>query len=464
MMMPADPRLENLDQELLRISGERFERATNLTMLHLRDARLLLPDTRNNRILAKACIVLASAALESNLSYLSDLGVAFADARPELFAVAQREFLLGRRTIVDDEGRVVEKRLKQTLEERLSIVPTLLGRAAGRPYELPVRSAAIRKLRATLGRRDAIIHPRWDRYLREAGWFESAEAVDAVELYLQSIHLQLHPYLAQYFVLLGTLPPGWHKHDGTDVGYRTRGQRNLAVPLSKMTDFEIREVIVQEWFDAVFLTRLALTNGVEGDSEGSMLTRAALILLYAMVDAQLSIISQWKMSEHPANFLPAEVNFLSEIAVGVGHDGEALVEEDHHAFKQRIIAVPRILARRVENAEVRPNLGGVWGEELLRGHSLRNELVHPAQDRDMPRITIPELLGIAKAVKQYFKELATIAPQNFDLYERLLDSFDLPSDAEVDRDMTRMRNFRRLHPDRPVMFSQLNLPEERDNA
>jgi len=101
---------------------------------------------------------------------------------------------------------------------------------------------------------------------------------------------------------------------------------------------------------------------------------------------------------------------------------------------------------------------------LLRGHSLRNELVHPAQDRDMPRITIPELLGIAKAVKQYFKELATIAPQNFDLYERLLDSFDLPSDAEVDRDMTRMRNFRRLHPDRPVMFSQLNLPEERDNA
>jgi len=57
MMMPADPRLENLDQELLRISGERFERATNLTMLHLRDARLLLPDTRNNRILAKACIV-----------------------------------------------------------------------------------------------------------------------------------------------------------------------------------------------------------------------------------------------------------------------------------------------------------------------------------------------------------------------------------------------------------------------
>ena len=463
-MMPVDPRLENLDQDLLRISGDRFEQSTNLTMLHLRDARLLLPETRDNRVLAKACIVLASAALESNLSYLSDLGVAFADSRPELFAIAQREFLLGRRTVVDDEGRVVQKRLKQTLEERLTVVPTLLGRAISRDYELPVRSAAIRKLRATLDRRDAIIHPRWDRYLREASWFESAEAVDAVELYLQSVHLQLHPYLAQYFVLLGTMPPGWHKHDGTDVGYRTRGRRNLAVPLSRMTDFQIREVILQEWFDAVFLTRLALTNGVEGDSEGSMLTRAALILLYAMVDAQLSIISQWKMAEHPAEFLPAEVNFLSEIAVGVGHDGEALVEEDHHAFKQRIIAVPRILARRIENAEVRPNLGDAWGEELLRGHGLRNQLVHPPQAGDMPRITIPELLGIAKAIKQYFSELATIAPRNFGLYELLLDAFDLPTDDDVNRDMTRMRRLRALHPDRPIMFSQLDVLEGGGNA
>jgi len=462
-MMPIDPRLENLDQELLRISGDRFLGAGDLTMLHLRDARLLLPDTRGNRVLSKACIVLASAALESNLSFLSDLGVAFAEARPHTFAIAQREFLAGRRTVVDDEGKVVQKRLKQTLEERLSIVPTLLGRAMHRPYELPVRSAAIRKLRATLNRRDAIIHPRWDRYLREAGWFEAAEAVDAVELYLQSIHLHLHPYLAQYFVLLGTLPPGWHKHDGVDVGYRTRKRRNMAVPLSRMTDFEIREVIVREWFDAAFLTRLALTNGVEGDSEGSMLTRAALILLYAMVDAQLSIIAQWKLAERPDDFLPAEVNFLNEVAIGVGHDGEAFVEEDHHAFKQRIIAVPRILSRRVENAEVRPNLGDAWGEELLRGHSLRNELVHPAQDREMPRITILELLTTAKAVKRYFGELAVIAPQSFGLYEQLLDSFDLPSDASVNRTLTKVRAFRLLHPDRPIMFSQLDLPEETIN-
>ena len=407
-MLPHDPRFDNLDQQLMAIAGDSFLAAGNLTMIHLRDTRLLLPDTRDNRVLAKACVVLASAALESNLSYLSGLGLALANARPSAFVEAQREFLQGERTAVDDSGNLVQKRLKQTLEERLRIVPKLIGTAIRRKYELPVRSAAIRKLRATLERRDIIIHPRWDRYLRDAGWFEAAEAIDAVELYLQSVHLQLHPYLAGYFALLGTLPPGWHKHDGVDVGYRTRGKRNLAHPLAAMRDYPLAEVILREWFDAAMVTKLALTNGVEGDSEGSSLTRAALILLYAMIDAQLSIISQWKLSENLGLFEAAEIAFLNEIALGVGHDGEPLTVEDHQAFKQRIIAVPRILARRVCQRDVRPDLGQSWGADLMKGHALRNELVHSPLGTEMPRVTITELLTTAKAVKRYFEELVNI--------------------------------------------------------
>lgn len=454
-MLPHDPRFDNLDQELMEIAGESFHAAGNLTMIHLRDARMLLPEARDTRIFAKACVVLASAALESNLSYLSELGLAFAKARPDLYVEAQCEFLRGERTAVDDNGNLVQKRLKQTLEERLRIVPTLLGRAMQREYELPVRSAAIRKLRATLERRDVIIHPRWDRYLREAGWFEAAEAIDAVELYLESIHLQLHPYLAGYFVLLGTIPPGWHKHDGVDVGYRTRGRRNLATPLAAMRDFPLADVILQEWFDIVFLTRMALTNGVEGDSEGSSLTRAALILLYAMIDAQLSIIAQWKMAESLGSFEAAEIAFLNEVALGVGHDGEPLILEDPQAFKQRIIAIPRILARRVCQRDVRADLGQSWGADLLRGHTLRNELVHSPIGTEMPRVTISELLVIAKAVKRYFEELVSIAEPVFGVFSNLLDSFGLPPDVEIERDLTRMREYRKTHPDRPIMFSAL---------
>jgi hypothetical protein len=60
----------------------------------------------------------------------------------------------------------------------------------------------------------------------------------------------------------------------------------------------LTEVIVREWIDTVVFVGLALGNGVEGgDSEGSGLTRAALILLYAMVDAQLAIVSQWRIAE-----------------------------------------------------------------------------------------------------------------------------------------------------------------------
>jgi len=34
----------------------------------------------------------------------------------------------------------------------------------------------------------------------------------------------------------------------------------------------------------------------------------------------------------------------------------------------------------------------------------------------------------------------------------------------VNRDMTRMRRFRALHPDRPIMFSQLDVLEGGGNA
>src|SRR5206468_589212 len=96
------------------------------------------------------------------------------------------------------------------------------------------------------------------------------------------------------------------------------------------------------------LIQLALAHDCEGDSGGSMFTRAALVLLYGMVDAQLSVVAQWRMRERTDAFSEAEVLFLNEYALGVGHDSEVWVGEDHQSFKKRIKAVPAILSRHVD--------------------------------------------------------------------------------------------------------------------
>jgi hypothetical protein len=41
-------------------------------------------------------------------------------------------------------------------------------------------------------------------------------------------------------------------------------------------------------------------------------------MLYAMLDAQLSVVSQWKMHENIRAFGETEILFLNEYGVGVG--------------------------------------------------------------------------------------------------------------------------------------------------
>jgi|SRR5579859_3972754 len=440
--LPADPRLQNLDQKLIEAAGELVLQNAKLMFLHLRDARELLRSCREDRVLAKATIVLASAALEANLAHLSAVGLRFAQVKPDIYTTPQLNFLSGYESIVNERGTVVRRPLRQSLEERLRTIPDLLARAVGRRYALPERSSAIRKLRRTVARRDAIVHPRWNRYMDRAGWYEAAEAVDAVELYLESVHLQLHPYLDGYFVMLGTIPPGWHKNDGVDVGYRTRNKRRRAFPFAQMRDVGMAEVILGEWMDAAMLVSFALDSGVEGDSEGSMLSRAALILLYAMLDAELGIVAQWRIAENPRRFEEPEINFLNEVAVGIGHDGEIKMEEDRQSFKQRIVAIPRILARRVEGREVVVNLGQQWGEQLMKGHELRNRLIHMPIGEPVERVSLIELLTAAKAVKAYFSELVAVSPQVFKAHAAIIHSFVVPPDGEVEKNLHAVRKLR----------------------
>lgn len=60
-------------------------------------------------------------------------------------------------------------------------------------------------MQRTIGWRDAIAHPRWERYVSSIGWWEAAEAADAVEMYLHSVYQCLHPYPLGYSSTLYTI-------------------------------------------------------------------------------------------------------------------------------------------------------------------------------------------------------------------------------------------------------------------
>jgi hypothetical protein len=128
---------------------------------------------------------------------------------------------------------------------------------------------------------------------------EAAEAVDAVELYLNSVRQLLHPYLVGYTHMLWTIK-GPTKDD-MGIGHRTFGKRGPPRAISTMAERGIVEVMSAEWLDSMFMTQIALGHQCEADSKGSMLTRAAIVLLYA----QLAVVSQWRMRELPAAFTDA---------------------------------------------------------------------------------------------------------------------------------------------------------------
>jgi hypothetical protein len=422
------PSRAKLDDELIEISGQIAKSGTDRIFMHLRDAReaLRIADTA---IGAKAAIILASAALESNLAHLTLRAQAFAAARPHLYKPQQMEYLSGKKTVVTDRGALKDVPLRQSLEERLQVVPDLLARALNRKYVLPSKSVAIRKLRRTIELRDSIIHPRWDKYLPIVSAMEAAQAVDAVELYLDSVWRQLHPYLVGYVGALLTIR-GFDKHD-VAVGHRTAGKRVSKTSFTTMTSIGIVEVLVREWVDMVMICRIAFDSGCEGDSAGSLLTRVALVLLFAGLDSQLSIVAQWRLHDGASRFHEAERHFLMENTVALGRDGEIEIEQDRQSFRERIVAVPTVLARRVERREINIDLGTKWGEQLQKSYLLRNAVVHGPPDKPMERVSLLELRTAAAAVRSYFEELVRKAPETFKAQNKLLSDFEIPDEADL---------------------------------
>lgn len=161
-----------------------------------------------------------------------------------------------------------------------------------------------------------------------------------------------------------------------------------------------------------------------------------------MLDAQLSIVSQWRIAESSSRFKEPELLFLNEIAIGIGHDGEVSIEDEHQPFKKRILAIPRILARRVEGRELKIDLSKQWGEHLLQGNEIRSKLVHSPIGVSIPRVPLGDLLLYARAMKSYFTELCSASPTVFQVHATLLDAYRLPTDLEFEKLLSAARESR----------------------
>src|ERR1039458_6011164 len=187
-----------------------------------------------------------------------------------------------------------------------------------------------------------------------------------------------------------------------------------------MAEIGITEIISREWLEAQMLTEFALESQCEGDSGGSMLTRAALVLLYSMLDAQLSVFAQAYLHSDKFRFEQPEILFFAEMAVGVETDGEIALTESHQHFRQRIAGIPRILARRVLGKEVTVHFGDKLGADLLRYKDVRDAVMHPRVGEEPPRVTKDELREAERAIRGYFSQLATAIPDIFRAYEVFL--------------------------------------------
>jgi hypothetical protein len=202
-----------------------------------------------------------------------------------------------------------------------------------------------------------------------------------------------------------------------------------------MEDVGIVEVLTTEWLDSTFMSMNAFSQGCDVGSDGSMLTRAGIVMLYAMVDAELSVVSEWKLHEKPSAFSETESRFLRESVVEIGYDGEATRDSDQHTFKKRVKAVPAVLARCLESKEYAVNLGSAWGQSLLKGHGLRSNVMHLSPGEQIPTVSKQELRESVRAVRGYFGDLARTLPTVFGYLSVFLadDMTDIPIAARPSR-------------------------------
>jgi hypothetical protein len=411
---------QGYDSKLLEISGKTYQQNGNLVGMQLRDATNMLDTLRSvdasgrPDLLAKATILFAAAALESNLSYYSTLALAIHDAKPT-YKEPEVEYLKAVKMEYTKDAELSTSKEKQPLNERLHLIPTLLGRAFERKFELQAGIRGFERLINTIERRDAIIHPRWDKY-PVVGLADAVDAVYGVLEYIDSVRDQFFPYMVGYLVIMSAYGP------------LVANAASEPAPLRFLQLDKYRELVSGlsgDWLDAHIMFDIANMHGTKGDSDGSVLTRAALVFLYSMVSVHLSYIGRLAQIADPTAFSEKEVSYFNEQAYGMSDKGEAVLQPTKHRFENRATILPTIISKKLCPNPLTFNRGISWYQNMFKKYfNMRNGVMHSKFGECLPRVSKPELRESFESVRQYCAHIAT-AGGILGFYKPLLDKSPL---------------------------------------
>jgi hypothetical protein len=414
---------EPLDIKLAEISGEIYKKNVYLVGMHLRDAVNILtttrtiPESARPDLLAKVCILFAAAGLETNLSYFCTLALAISEAAPEsIYKEPEIAYLKAIQTRCRDDAEPKVEKQTQHLWDRLLIVPKLLGKAFRRDFTMPASEPVADRLRYAVEKRDALIHPSWDRY-PEVGIQDAADAIYGVLEYLEAVRQQFHPFLIGYMTVLGSYFPKVADLVGEQpLPPRFRVLRNRE---------ELIAAVAGEWLDAHTLFDVANVHHAEGDSEGSMLTRAALVGVYSMVMAHVSILGRMAVLLNPELFSEKEINFLNEKDYQWTDDGEMVLDTAKQNFKVRATLAATLIAKKVSPNALVFSEGVTWFQRMFKVYlPMRNQVMHSKFGESTARVTKPELRAAFEAIRSYAAHVAA-AGGILGFYQKLLDGSPL---------------------------------------
>jgi hypothetical protein len=413
---------DSLEVKLAEISGEIYKQNAYLVGMHLRDAVNVLstmrsiPTSARPDLLARACILFAAAGLETNLSYFCTLALAISEAVPagSIYKEPETEYLRAVRTTFSKDANLSDEKQAQPLSDRLLRVPKLLGKAFGREFAMAPGEPIGDRLDVLIEKRDALIHPSWDRY-PEVGLEDAADAIYGVLDYLETVRQQFHPFLIGYMTLLSAYFPLV-----TDLV----GDQPLPLP-PRFRVLESREELMAalagEWVDAHTMFDIANVHGTEGDSEGSMLTRAALVSVYSMVMAHVSLLGKMAVVLNPGLFSEKEINFLNEKDYQWSDEGELILDTAKQTFKVRATVAMTLIAKKVSPNALAFQEGVTWFQRMFKEYlPMRNRVMHSKFGETTARVTKPELREAFEAIRSYAAHVA-LAGGILAFYQGLLD-------------------------------------------
>lgn len=413
----------NFDSKLLELSGETYKKHVHLVGMHLRDATNILYTLRSLSashrpdLLAKATILFAAAGLESNLSYFSTLALAISEAVSNpIYKEPELEYLRAVQLEYSKNAELSPRNQKQSLKDRLLVVPKLLGRAFQREFQLTAGEYGLERLGNAIERRDAIIHPSWDKY-PDVGLADAVDAVYGVLEYVDSVRLQFFPYMIGYIVMMSSHAPilaDLAEKEPPPLRFRTLNERT-----------ELIEALSRDWLDAHMMFDIANMHPTEGDSDGSMLTRSALVSLYSMVSAHLSVLGKLARQLNPDVFTEKEVNYFNEEDYGMSNTGDAVLQLTKQRFEDRATIVPTLISKKLCPNVLNFERGVKWHQKMFKQYlEMRNSVMHSKFGECLPRVSKAELRDAFESAHQYCAHVAS-AGGILAFYKPLLDKSPL---------------------------------------